>query len=64
MNEAQKYKEEKMKDMTFRKAYLEEKTKLEIDLMLDELTNEIKMEKSYSELMKGVKRIKRALSLA
>jgi hypothetical protein len=61
MNYAQVYKEEKMKDKTFRKAYLEEKTKLDIEFMLDELSDKIKLEKSYSELLKGVRKIKRAL---
>ena len=64
MNYAQAYKEEKMKNATFRDAYLEEKTKLDIEFMLDELLNSIKLEKSYSDLMKGVKRIKSALSKA
>jgi hypothetical protein len=64
MNYARAYKEEKMKDTSFRKAYLEEKTKLDIEFMLDELTDKIKLERSYSELMKGVKKIKRVLNLA
>ncbi len=61
MNNAQKYWEESMKDLTFRKAYLEEKTKLDIEFMLDELENKIKMESNYNELMKGVRKIKRVL---
>ena len=61
MNNAQKYKEENMKDLAFRKAYLEEKTKLDLEFMLDELTDKIKLENSYDELMKGVKKIKRVL---
>ena len=64
MNNAQKYKNEKMKDKIFRKAYQEEKFKLDIEFLLDELSNKIKLEKSYSELMKGVKKIKRAIYLA
>ncbi|MDT3739327.1 MAG: hypothetical protein RO257_07485 [Candidatus Kapabacteria bacterium] len=64
MNYAQEYKEEKMKDLSFRKAYLEEKTKLDLEFMLDELSDKIKLEKSYSELLKGVKKIKRTLQLA
>ena len=61
MNNAQKYWEENMKDKTFRKAYLEEKTKLDLEFMLDELENKIKMETNYNELMKGIRKIKRVL---
>ena len=61
MNNAQKYWDENMKDLTFRKAYLEEKTKLDLEFMLDELENKIKMESNYNELMKGVRKIKRVL---
>ena len=61
MNYAQEYKEEKMKDPTFRKAYEEEKTLLDLEFMLDELSDKIKLEKSYNELLKGVNRIKRVL---
>jgi hypothetical protein len=64
MNDARAYIEEKMQDPSFKKAYLEEKTKLDIEFMLDELTDKIKTERSYSELMKGVKKIKRVLDLA
>ncbi len=64
MNAAQKYKEEKLKDVVFKKAYLEEKTKLELEFMLDDLSDKIKLEKSYPELMKEIKKMKRVLSLA
>ena len=64
MNNAQVYKDEKMKDISFRTAYLEEKTKLDLDFMLDELSEKIKLEMSYKELLKGVKKIKKALSKA
>jgi hypothetical protein len=64
MNYAQAYKEEQMKDPAFRKAYLEEKSKLDIDFMLDDLTDKIKLEISYSEILKGVKKIKKALHKA
>ena len=62
MNIAQEYKKKNMMDPEFKKAYLEEKMKLDLEFMLDELTQEIKMEKSYPELLKGVKKIKRVLS--
>jgi len=48
MNIAEKYFAGKMKDEEFRKAYQEEKLKLDIEFMLDELLEEIKMEKSYN----------------
>jgi len=44
----EKYIAGKMKDEEFRKAYQEEKLKLDIEFMLDELLEEIKMEKSYN----------------
>ncbi|MBM2814945.1 MAG: hypothetical protein HW421_1707 [Ignavibacteria bacterium] len=47
MNYAQAYKEEKMKDETFRKAYMEEKKLLDLEFMLDDLSEKIKLEKSY-----------------
>ena len=61
MNYAESYKEEKMKDANFREAYLEEKFKLDLEFMLDELADKIKMEQSYKELLKGVNKIKRKL---
>ncbi len=64
MNYAQVYKEEKMNDTAFRKAYLEEKSLLDIEFMLDELSDKIKLEKSYNELLKTVRKIKRAIHIA
>jgi hypothetical protein len=61
MNFAQEYKEEKMKDAAFRKAYLQENTRLDLEFMLDDLIDKIKMEVSYDELIKGVKKIKQTL---
>ncbi len=61
MNYAETYKQEKMKNETFRKAYFEEKMKLDIEIMLDELVEKIKKEESYKELLKGVNKIKRKL---
>ena len=61
MNNAQKYISENMKDSEFRTAYLEEKTKLDLEFLLNDLTEKIKLERSYSELMQGVRKIKRVL---
>jgi hypothetical protein len=64
MNYAQVYKEEKMKDTAFKKAYLEEKSLLGIEFMLDELSEKIKLERSYADLLKTVRKIKRAIHIA
>jgi len=64
MNYAQVYKEEKMKDTAFKKAYLEEKSLLDIEFMLDELSEKIKLERSYADLLKTVRKIKRAIHIA
>jgi hypothetical protein len=64
MNYAQVYKEEKMKDPAFKKAYLEEKSLLDIEFMLDELSEKIKLERSYADLLKTVRKIKRAIHIA
>lgn len=61
MNIAEKYFAEKMKDEEFRKAYNEEKLKLDIEFLLDDLIKKIKMESSYNELLKGANRIRRTL---
>jgi hypothetical protein len=64
MNIAEKYFAEKMKDDEFRKAYNDEKLKLDIEFLLDDLTKKIQIESSYNELLKGVNRIKRTLKTA
>jgi hypothetical protein len=64
MNYAQVYKEEKMKDTAFKKAYLEEKSLLDIEFMLDELSEKIKLERSYADLLKTVRKIKRVIHIA
>jgi hypothetical protein len=43
MNIAEKYYAEKMKDEKFRKTYDEEKLKLDIEFLLDDLIKKIKM---------------------
>ena len=61
MNIAEKYFAEKMKDEEFRKAYNEEKLKLDIEFLLDDLIKKIKMESPYNELLKGAKKIRSTL---
>lgn len=64
MNNAQKYFNKKMEDVSFRKAYLEEKTKLDLEFLVDELYNDIKLDKPSNELIKGVRKIKHVLEKA
>ncbi len=64
MNIAEKYFAEKMKDEEFRKAYIEEKLKYDVEFLLDDLINKIKMECSHNELLKRANRIKRTLKTA
>ncbi len=64
MNNAQKYFNKKMEDITFRKSYLEEKTKLDLEFLVDELYNDIKLDKPSNELIKGVRKIKHVLAKA
>jgi len=58
MNNAEAYKSEKMKNAEFKEAYYVEKLKLDIEFMLDELSEKIKMEQSYNHLLKGVNKMK------
>ena len=61
MNNAEAYKEEKMQNAEFKEVYYVEKLKLDIEFMLDELSEKIKMEQSYNHLLKGVNKMKRKL---
>ena len=61
MNIAEKYFTEKMENEEFRKSYSEEKLRLDIEFLLDDLTKNIQMESPYNELLKRVKRIRRTL---
>ncbi len=58
MNNAEAYKEEKMQNAEFKEVYYVEKLKLDIEFMLDELSEKIKMEQSYNHLLKGVNKMK------
>lgn len=61
MNSAELYFEEKMQNEEFSKQYIIEKKKLDIEFLLDDLTQKIQMESSYNDLLKSVKRIKKTL---
>ena len=54
MTIAEKYFNEQLKSDEFRKAYLEEKTKLDIEYRLEELKKDIKGRKSPDELIEKV----------
>lgn len=55
---------ENVKDISFRKAFLEEKTKLDLELLIDELYEDIKTEKPKNILIKSVKKIKHLIEKA
>ncbi|HPI21493.1 MAG TPA: hypothetical protein PKY56_14105 [Candidatus Kapabacteria bacterium] len=61
MNNARKYIDEQMKNDKFRGAYYEEKKKLDIEFLLDELKQNIQTNQSKSELLEGVRKIENAL---
>ena len=54
MSIAEKYFKEQMKSGEFRQAYLEEKTRLDIEYRLEELKRDIKGRKSPDELIEKV----------
>ena len=54
MSIAEKYFKEQMKSKEFRRAYLEEKTKLDIEYRLEELKGDIRKRKSRRELIERV----------
>ncbi|NCO31742.1 hypothetical protein GW891_02855 [bacterium] len=47
-----------MQNAEFKEVYYVEKLKLDIEFMLDELSEKIKMEQSYNHLLKGVNKMK------
>ena len=61
MNIAEKYFAEKMEDEEFRKAFNEEKLKLDVEFLLDDLIKKIKMESSYNELLIDANKIRKTL---
>jgi hypothetical protein len=54
MSIAEKYLKEQMKSGEFRRAYLEEKTRLDIEYRLEELKRDIQKHKSPDELIEKV----------
>ncbi len=54
MSIAEKYFKEQMKSKEFRRAYLEEKTRLDIEYRLEELKSDIRKRKSTGELIEKV----------
>jgi hypothetical protein len=54
MSIAEKYFKEQMKSGEFRRSYLEEKTKLDIEYRLEELKRDIQKRKSPDELIEKV----------
>jgi len=61
MNIAKKYFEEQITNEDFKRAYLEEKIKLDIEYQLEELKKDILSNKTTQELIKKVDSIKEYL---
>ena len=61
MNNAQKYIAKQMENEEFRQAYFDEKMKLDLEFLIDDLVEGIKLNKPKTELLKGARRIKRML---
>ena len=59
MNIAEKYFREQLSSEEFRRSYLEEKTKLDIEYRLDELKKDIQKHKSPDELIEKVEDLER-----
>jgi hypothetical protein len=59
MSVAEKYFKDQMKSDEFRRAYLEEKTKLDIEYRLEELKRDIQGRKSPDELIEKVEDIEK-----
>jgi polyhydroxyalkanoate synthesis regulator phasin len=59
MSIAEKYLKEQMKSDEFRRSYLEEKTKLDIEYRLEELKKDIRTRKSPDELIERVEDLER-----
>jgi hypothetical protein len=59
MNIAEKYFKEQLSSGEFRRAYLDEKTKLDIEYRLEELKKDIQKHKSPDELIEKVEDLER-----
>ena len=62
MNNAKKYISEKMKNNEFKQSLLEEKLKIDLEFMIDELNENIKNNKPKEELLISVSELKRAVA--
>lgn len=61
MNNAEKYISKQMKSEIFRQAYFDEKLKLDLELQLNELKENIKSNKPTATLIRGVNKLKKTL---
>ena len=59
MSIAEKYFTEQLKSDEFRRAYLEEKTKLDIEYRLEELKQDVRKRKSPHELIEKIEDLER-----
>ena len=59
MSIAEKYFKEQMKSEEFKRAYLEEKTRLDIEYRLEELKRDIRTRKSRDELIEKVENLEK-----
>jgi len=62
MNNAKKYISKKMKNTEFKQSLLEEKLKIDLEFMIDELNENIKNNKPKEELLISVSELKRAVA--
>jgi hypothetical protein len=62
MNIAEKYFKKQISSEGFRRSFLEEKIKLDIEYRLDELKKDIQKNKSHEELIKKVDSIEQFIS--
>ena len=62
MNNAKKYISKKMKNNEFKQSLLEEKLKIDLEFMIDELNENIKNNKPKEELLISVSELKRAVA--
>jgi hypothetical protein len=64
MDEAKKYFETQLSNPEFRKHFIEEKIRLDIEYELDELEHDIIEDKSPDTLLTKIKHIKKLLNIA
>ncbi|MGD0236505.1 MAG: hypothetical protein ABSC55_18445 [Syntrophorhabdales bacterium] len=64
MSIAEKYFKEQMNSDEFKRAYLEEKTRLDIEYRLEELKRDIRTRKSRDELIEKVENLEKFVMVA